>query len=71
MTGSDHTSVIVQEGDGHNIQFSVGGTSNIVDIRQIGTSEHTVGFEGDEVSSITQNGNYNITLCKSAKKAAI
>jgi len=59
VTGENHTSVIVQEGTGHNVQFSIEGISNTVDIRQFGTSDHTVGFAGDLISTVKQNGNYN------------
>jgi len=58
-TGEGHNAVIVQEGNNHNIQFAITGISNTVDIRQFGTSEHTVGFEGQVISSVQQNGNFN------------
>jgi hypothetical protein len=57
--GEKHVAVIVQEGNGHNVQFSIEGISNTVDIRQFGTSDHTVGFAGNPVSTVKQDGNYN------------
>jgi len=57
--GIGHIAVIVQEGNNHNTQFTINGEFNTVDIRQFGTSEHTVGYEGDVISSVQQNGNFN------------
>jgi len=59
VTGLNHTSVIVQHGDGHNTQSTIIGEENTVDIRQFGTSAHTVGFDGDLISTVKQDGDFN------------
>ena len=57
-----HTGIVVQEGEGHNIGFTMEGEGNLADIRQYGTSAHTVGVAGtfDAPGAVFQVGNDNV-----------
>ena len=56
--GLNNTGIIVQEGENHNIQFSMDGEDNVADIRQFGTSDHSVGF-AESLASVFQSGDRN------------
>src|SRR5690625_22576 len=55
---NNNSSVIIQHGQGHNVQFSMNGEENIADIRQYGTSEHSIGF-AEILTNVFQTGDRN------------